>query len=218
MRPTNLLVPRGENVTFLALGIKTSTKRALAFTISSRCTTAKLDNRFLGVYILTTRRAKRWNGELSSLSVDYLKEVLEKMQAYGVAVQFEFPGHAKMPIYQVINHRGYKMGFDGKHLLHSLNENGNISDQLSAEFSIEQVQQAMLAPVAAPRARKSAGTRARKQAQPEQIEVDKYNYFRENRDWLPDDIQYYSDDISAMMRSGMTAEQAFGSILDEHYE
>ena len=178
---------------------------------------AQLDNRFLGVYILTTRRAKRWDGELSSLSVDYLKEVLEKMHAYGQLVQFEFPGHAKMPIYQVINHRGYKMGFDGKHLLHDLNENGSISDQLSTEFSIEQVQQAMEAPVAAPRARKSAGTRARKY-QPEQIEVDKYNYFRENRDWLPDDIQYYSDDISAMMRNGMTAEQAFSSILDENYE
>lgn len=172
----------------------------------------------MGVYILTTRRAKRWNGELSSLSVDFLKEVLEKVQTYGKSVQFEFPGHAKTPIYQVINHRGYKMGFDGKHLLHSLNENGNVSDQLSAEFTLEQIEQGMLTPVAAPRARKSAGAGARKQAQPEQVEVDKYNYFRENRDWLPDDIQYYSDDISTLMRQGMTAEQAFGSIIDEHYE
>lgn len=197
---------------------KCHTKLTLAFTMANRCTTAKLDNRFLGVYILTTRRAKRWDGELSSLSVDYLKEVLEKMQAYGKTVQFEFPGHAKTPIYQVINHRGFKMGFDGKHLLHSLNENGNISDQLSAEFTLEEVEQAMVAPVVAPKARKSAGTRARKQAQPEQVEIDKYNYFRENRDWLPDDIQYYSDEISAMMRNGMNAEQAFGSILDQYYE
>ncbi len=174
----------------------------------------------MGVYILTTRRAKRWDGELSSLSVEYLTEVAEKMQAYGQTVQFEFPGHAKTPIYQVINHRGFKMGFDGKHLLHSLNENGNVSDQLSAEFSLEQVQEAILnPPSAAPRARKSAGARARKTAvAPDQIEVDKYNYFRANRDWLPDDIQYYAEDISALMRGGMTAEQAFASILDQHYE
>lgn len=140
------------------------------------------------------------------------------MQAYGKTVQFEFPGHAKMPIYQVINQRGFKMGFDGKHLLHGLNENGVISDQLSAEFSLEQVEEALLAPPPMTRARKSAGTRTRQAAVPDTIEVDKYNYFKENRDWLPDDIQYYADDLSALMRSGMTAEQAFASILNEHYE
>src|SRR5699024_6838903 len=116
--------------------------------------------------------------------------------------QFEFPGHAKMPIYQVINQRGFKMGFDGKHLLHSLNENGNISDNLSAEFSLEQVQEAMTKPAAAaPRARKSAGGATRKAAVPDTVEVDKYNYFRANRDWLPDGIQEYADDISALMRT-----------------
>ncbi|HHU95033.1 MAG TPA: hypothetical protein GXX62_08165 [Alcaligenaceae bacterium] len=168
---------------------------------------------------MTTRRSKRWDGNLTSLSVDYLKEVVEKMQAYGKTVQFEFPGHAKMPIYQVINQRGFKMGFDGKHLLHSLNENGNISDNLSAEFSLEQVQEAMTKPAAAaPRARKSAGGATRKAAVPDTVEVDKYNYFRANRDWLPDGIQEYADDISALMRTGMTAEQAFASIINEHYE
>lgn len=169
---------------------------------------------------MTTRRSKRWDGTLTSLAVDYLQEVVEKMDAYGKTVQFEFPGHAKAPIYQVINHRGFKMGFDGKHLLYSLNENGNVSDQLSAEFSLEQVHEAMVAP-AAPitRARKSAGARVQKaQVALEQIERDKYNYFRENRDWLPDDIQYYADDISAMMRRGKSAEAAFEHILNEYYE
>lgn len=172
----------------------------------------------MGVYILTTRRSKRWDGNLTSLSVDYLKEVVEKMQAYGTTVQFEFPGHGKMPIYQVINQRGYKMGFNGKHLLNELNENGMISDQLSAEFSLEQVQQAMVAPpAAAPRARKRSSA-TKSAVAPDQIEVEKYQYFRANREWLPDDIQYYADDISTMMRGGMTAEQAFAGILDQHYE
>lgn len=152
---------------------------------------------------MTTRRSKRWDGTLTSLAVDYLKEVVEKMDAYGKTVQFEFPGHAKTPIYQVINHRGFKMGFDGKHLL-------------QAKFS-GKVMVAPAAPIT--RARKSAGARVQKaQIALEQIERDKYNYFRENRDWLPDDIQYYADDISAMMRSGKSAEAAFEYILNEYYE
>ena len=169
---------------------------------------------------MTTRRSKRWDGSLTSLSVDYLKEVIEKMEAYGKTVQFAFPGHAKAPIYQVINHRGYIMGFDGKHLLCELNEEGKVSDQLSAEFSIEQVHEAMVAPTEPiRRARKSTGVRVQKaQAALEQIEHDKYIYFRENRDWLPDDIQYYADEISALMRGGMAADAAFGHILNEYYE
>ena len=170
---------------------------------------------------MTTRRSKRWNGDLSSLSVDYLKAVAEKIQTYGISVQFEFPGHGKMPIYQIINQSGRKMGFDGKHLLHSLNENGNISDQLSAEFSLEAVQQSMTAPPKTTRARKSSsGGAVRKTAAAvaaEQIEVEKYNYFRANREQLPAGIQKYADDISTLMGKGMSAEDAFTTIIDQHF-
>lgn len=172
---------------------------------------------------MTTRRSKRWNGDLSSLSVGYLKEIAEKIQAYGCSVQFEFPGHSKTPIYQVINPSGRKMGFDGKHLLHSLNENGNISDTLSAEFSLEQVQQAMIAPPPkATRARKSSsgGGTVRKTAATvaaEQIEADKYKYFRENREQLPAGIQKHADAISALMSNGMSAAEAFDRIIEMHF-
>lgn len=172
---------------------------------------------------MTTRRAKRWDGNLPSLSVDYLKEVAAKIQTYGLSVQLELPGHGKMPIYQVINKSGRKMGFDGKHLLHSLNENGNISENLSAEFSLEQVQKAMMAPPPkTTRARTSSSTssRAPKTASAlaaEQIEVAKYNYFRANREQLPAGIQKHADDISVLMQKGMSAAQAFDAIIEQHY-
>lgn len=170
---------------------------------------------------MTTRRSKRWNGDLSSLSVDYLKEVAEKIQTYGLHVQFEFPGHGKTPIYQIINQSGRKMGFDGKHLLHSLNENGNISDQLSAEFSLEEVQQSLVAPPPkVSRARKSSGGAVRKTAATvaaEQIEVEKYNYFRANREVLPAGIQKHADEISTLMGKGMSADEAFSAIIDQYF-
>lgn len=171
---------------------------------------------------MTTRRSKRWNGDLSSLSVSYLKEVAEKIQTYGLSVQFEFPGHGKTPIYQIINQSGRKMGFDGKHLLHSLNENGNISDSLSAEFSLEEVQQSITAPPPKiTRARKnSSGGAVRKTASAmaaEQIEIDKYNYFRANREQLPAGIQKYADDISTLMSKGMSADEAFTTIIDKYF-
>lgn len=171
---------------------------------------------------MATRRTKRWDGNLSSLSVDYLNEVTEKIQAYGAGVQFEFPGHAKMPNYQIINKRGLKMGFNGKHLLLSLNENGNISDHLSAEFSLEQVQKSMLAPPPkTTRARTSSTSGVRKTASAvaaEQIEVQKYNYFRENRSQLPEGIQQHADAISVLMQKGLSAEDAFKMIVEQYYE
>ena len=170
---------------------------------------------------MTTRRSKRWDGNLSSLSVSYLQEVAEKIQTYGVSVQFELPGHAKTPIYQVITKSGLKMGFDGKHLLHSLNENGNISDSLSAEFSLESVQQSMIAPPPkATRARKSSSS-APKTASAiaaEQIEMEKYNYFRANREQLPAGIQKHADHISVLMQKGMSAADAFNAIIEQHYD
>lgn len=171
---------------------------------------------------MATRRSKRWDGNLSSLSVDYLNEVTEKIKAYGVGVQFEFPGHAKMPIYQIISKSGLKMGFNGKHLLQSLNENGNISDHLSAEFSLEQVQQSMIAPPAkTSRTRTSSASGVRKTASAvaaEQIEVDKYNYFRANREQLPTGIQQHADEISILMQKGMSAADAFNAIVEQHYD
>ncbi|MGO3891037.1 MAG: hypothetical protein ACTJHW_08685 [Paenalcaligenes sp.] len=173
---------------------------------------------------MATRRTARWNGELESLSPEFLKDVIERMNSYGDRVQIEFPGHAKRPNYQVINSRGFKMAFDSKNLLMQLNENGDVSDNLSDVFSLEQVKHALVAPAAPVRRasspRSSSGTtraRVATRAEPDPVEVEKYNYFRVHREFLPDGIQQYSAEISSLMRTGLSAEDAFNQIVDEHF-
>lgn len=180
----------------------------------------------VGQFILSTTRTKRWNGTLESLAADYLKDVLERMESYGDRVQFEFPGHSKYPIYQVIGRSERKMGFDGKHLLLRLNESGNVADSLSPIFSIDGVRDA----VAGKRTR-SAGpsrsaassngvTRRRAPAQAavvDTVEQDKYAYYRAHRDELPEDISQYASEISRLMRSGKTAEEAFNEVIAQYY-
>ncbi|MCQ9615363.1 hypothetical protein L1889_00375 [Paenalcaligenes niemegkensis] len=172
---------------------------------------------------MATRRSTRWNGELGSLAPEFLKDVVERMESYGDRVQFQFPGHAKRPNYQVLNARGFKMAFDSKNLLMPLNENGNVSDDLSKEFSLDAVKQAISAPPPvkrAPRSSTGGATRSRAAARPavDPIEVEKYNYFKGHREFLPNGIQEYSAQISELMQSGMSAEEAFNQIVETHFD
>ena len=176
---------------------------------------------------MSTSRTKRWNGTLESLSADYLKAVMERMESYGDQVQFEFPGHGKHPIYQII--RGErKMGFDGKHLLLRLNESGNVSDNLSSVFSLEDMREA-IAGRRSPRSRSTSATsrsgtgnrvvRRAAAAAPadETIEHQKYAYYREHRDRLPEGIARHAEEISSLMRAGKSAEAAFQQIVEQYY-
>lgn len=177
---------------------------------------------------MSTSRTKRWNGTLDSLSTDYLKGVLERMESYGDQVQFEFPGHGKQPVYQVIGRGGRKMGFDGKHLLLRLNESGNVADELSSVFSLDAVRAASegkRATRTVSYSRSSAagsGTRTvrRAAAAPaavDTVEHEKYAYFRAHREELPEDIAQYANEITTLMRSGKTAEAAFQQIVEQYY-
>lgn len=178
-------------------------------------------------FILSTTRSKRWNGTLESLSADYLKEVMERMESYGDQVQFEFPGHGKHPIYQVIGRGERKMGFDGKHLLLRLNESGNIADSLSPVYSLEAVRAAISgkrSPRGSSAGRSSpAGSTTRRRvaaAAPvavDTVEQDKYAYFRAHRDELPEGISQYANEISQLMRGGKSAEDAFKHIIAQHF-
>ena len=49
------------------------------------------------------------------------------------------------------------------------------------------------------------------------IDADKYKYFKENREFLPDGIQKYSDEIGALMREGKSAEAAFDEIVKQYF-
>lgn len=177
---------------------------------------------------MSTSRNKRWNGTLESLSSDFLKGVVERMESYGDRVQFELPGHGKHPIYQIIGRSERKMGFDGKHLLLRLNESGNVAETLSAEFSLVAVRDASAGRRAA---RSTASTRGvagsgastarRRTVAPaaitDTVEQDKYAYFRAHRDELPEDISQYASEISMLMRAGKSAEEAFRQIVEERY-
>lgn len=152
---------------------------------------------------------------------------MERMESYGDRVQFELPGHGKQPIYQVIGRSDRKMGFDGKHLLLRLNENGSVADSLSPIFTLEAVRNAMsgrrttrgTATTRAPSTR--SGTTSRRAAAPaiavDTIEQDKYAYYRSHRDELPDDISRHAAEISELMRAGKSAEDAFKQIVAQHY-
>ncbi|RTZ42568.1 hypothetical protein EKL30_12800 [Candidimonas sp. SYP-B2681] len=182
---------------------------------------------------MNTKRSKRWNGNLDSLSADFLKDVIEKMESYGPNVQFEMPGNAQRPNYQVINKAGKKMAFDKKNLLMSLNSDGNVSDTLSAVFSLEAVKTVMKGGGAKTAARArvsrpstgaasvSGGSTRSSYTAPapvvDTVEHEKYAYFKANRETLPEGIQKYSAVISDLMRTGKSAEAAFEEIIALHF-
>src|SRR5690606_33054419 len=115
---------------------------AEAFGVQFRVATLRAGPRFKEIsqdHTLNTKRSKRWNGSLDTLTPEFLKEVIEKMQSYGDRVQFELPGKPPRPNYQVINATGRKMGFADRHLLLRLNENGDISDNLTTIFSLDSI-------------------------------------------------------------------------------
>ncbi|NYT22993.1 hypothetical protein H0A73_05220 [Alcaligenaceae bacterium] len=176
---------------------------------------------------MSTSRTKRWNGTLESLSADFLKGVAAHMESYGDRVQFEFPGHGKYPIYQIIGRSERKMGFDGKHLLLRLNDTGNVAESLSSEFSIDAVRNAIngrratRSGTVSRTANGGGAARVRAaapKAAPDTVERDKYAYFREHRDTLPEGITQYADEISQLMRVGKTAEEAFRQIVEQHFQ
>ncbi|PLC53763.1 hypothetical protein CR155_09920 [Pollutimonas nitritireducens] len=176
---------------------------------------------------MNTKRSKRWNGNLDSLSTDFLKDVIEKMESYGPSVQFELPGNAQRPNYQVINNAGKKMAFDKKNLLMSLNSDGNVSNTLSAVFTLEAVKTAMkgggaktVARARTSRPSTAGGTRSGPAPAAQiidTVEHDKYGYFKANRETLPEGIQKHSAEISTLMKNGMSAEEAFGEIIKQHF-
>lgn len=171
---------------------------------------------------MSTKRSKRWDGSLDSLSTDFLKQVIEKMHAYGDRVQFEMVTRGAGPAYQVINPRDRKMGFDSNHLLLKLNEDGHVGEEMSEVFAMSAVQAAAEGLTTRTTSRTRAGApRAAKAAAPvvavDVVEQEKYAYFKANRDALPDDIHRHAQAISQKMRAGMSAEMAFETVIKDKY-
>jgi hypothetical protein len=175
---------------------------------------------------LTTTRTKRWNGHIETLNADYLKEVIVQMEAYGDRVQLALSGPGQRPNYQVINTAGKKMAFDSNHHLLSGADDIFTPGNVTGIFTVDQVRtiaagggvrtstgRVARAGTGAVRTRK---TTASVQAQ-DLIDVEKYNYFKNNRGMLPPTIGEHSAQITALMKAGKSAEDAFNEILAQHY-
>jgi hypothetical protein len=172
---------------------------------------------------LNTTRNKRWNGKIDTLKTDYLNDVMEKMAAYGDRVQFGLTGPGQRPNYLIINTSGKKMAFDSNnHLLHPTPEEF-LGSNITRVFTLDQIKNAKSG--GGVKTSSSSATRtgngssrssttAVKTA--DLIGAAKYEYFKNNRQALPAGITKYSAEITALMTQGMSAEDAFGSIVKQY--
>lgn len=178
--------------------------------------------------ILATSRSKRWNGKKETLSTVFLKDVMQQMIAYGDRVQFGQTAIDQKPAYQVINSADKKMAFDGNgHLMHPKED--EFSDaSISGILSLEQIRAAIVAggfrTTTGTRTSRSTSTGVRvsrattaKAKASDAIDAEKYQYFKANAGTLPEDIRSYSQEISNLMKAGMTAEQAFNDVLNRYF-
>ena len=175
--------------------------------------------------ILNTKRNKRWNGDVATLNAAYLKNVIEKMTAYGDRAQFTMNGNIQGPNYQVINQAEKKMSFDSSNRLIQTTVEDFSGANASRIYTLEQII-ALLSNVDSPivkssvvRTRRVVGASPGTSSGPrggsaltkakEQIAIQKYEYYKSNRDALPSDIREHSDEITRMMEKGMSDEAAF---------
>jgi hypothetical protein len=180
----------------------------------------------------SSKTTKRWHGNVEAIKAEYLNGVVAQMTAYGDRVHFSMFGSVQKPHYEVINSFDKKMAFDGNHHLHRPEENEFGPGNVTAIFTMEQIKRIIAtggsgARSSIPRAARAASARSGGAggARPvtaaararEAVDGEKYVYFKANREMLPEGINQYSDEISALMLKGMSAEQAFGEVIDKHF-
>ena len=174
---------------------------------------------------MTTTRSKRWNGNIESLKADYLGGVITQMDTYGDRVQFALATSGNGPRYQLTNSAGKKMAFDGNHHLHHPEDGEFAPGNATGVFTLDQVKLAKVGGLKPARTlstgtvKRASSTRAPSAATraKDLVDSEKYEYFKAHRATLPDTIGEHSAEITAMMRAGMSAEQAFGEILKKYF-
>lgn len=180
---------------------------------------------------MSTSKTKRWHGNVEAIKSEFLNGVIGQMTAYGDRVQFSLLGSVQKPHYEVINSFDKKMTFDGNHHLHRPEDTEFGPGNVTPIFTLEQIRRIIAtggSGVRTPAARtaRAASARSAGGARPvtaaararEAVDAEKYTYFKANREMLPEGINQYSDDISALMLKGMSAEQAFGEIIEQHFD
>ena len=170
---------------------------------------------------MTTTRSKRWNGKLETLAAVYLNKVIAQMDAYGDRVQFALTTPGPRPNYQVINNADKKMAFDSSHHLLQA-QAAEFSDANATEIlTLDQIKavgagKSGSAKRAAPRA--GARISAATVKATDLVDAAKYDYFKTNRQALPAAIGSHSDEITTMMRNGISAEEAFAEVVKRHFK
>ncbi|KAF1048664.1 MAG: hypothetical protein GAK35_00214 [Herbaspirillum frisingense] len=182
--------------------------------------------------ILSSSKTKRWHGNVEAIKPEFLNGVITQMTAYGDRVHFSMFGSVQKPHYEVINSFDKKMAFDGNHHLHRAEEAEFGPGNVTPIFTVEQIKRIVAtggsgarssiprsARAASARSTGTAGARPTTAAARarEAVDSEKYAYFKANREMLPEGINQHSDEISALMLKGMSAEQAFGEIIEKHF-
>jgi len=148
------------------------------------------------------------------------------MADYGDRVQFSLVSGGAEPSYQVTNALGKTIAFDRNH--HLLRPEGHefVGANATAVFTMEQVKAAAsgirTAVGGAPRAARAVrtggtGTRVSAAKLDEQFAAQRYEYYRNNRQSLPAAITEHTEEITALMRQGKSAEEAFGEVLKKYF-
>lgn len=147
------------------------------------------------------------------------------MADYGDRVQFSLVGSGPEPSYQLTNESGRSMAFDRNHHLLRPEDHEFAGANATAQFSLEQVK-AMASGArigtAAPKTARvvragSTGTRISAAKLDEQFAAQRYEYYRANRQSLPAAITEYTQEITDLMRTGKSAEEAFGEVLKKYF-
>lgn len=148
------------------------------------------------------------------------------MTTYGDRVQFGLNGTGSRPHYQVINTAGKKMAFDSKnHLLHP-EEGEFVGSNATGVYTLDQIKMAIAGGLksssgtGAVRSSSSSSSGRGKTAAAralDQFAAERYEYFKNNRQSLPPSIVEYTDEITELMKKGMTAEAAFGDVIKRYF-
>lgn len=145
-----------------------------------------------------------------------------QMATYGDRVQFGLSGTGQRPNYQVINTAGKKMAFDSRnHLLHPVADEFAGSN-VTGVFTLDQVKAAMVnggrASAGSTRVgRTGSSSRTAPVKVKDIVDTEKYEYFKNNRQALPPTIGEHSEEITVLMKKGLSAEEAFAEVVKLYY-
>ncbi|GAA4015198.1 hypothetical protein [Actimicrobium antarcticum] len=166
---------------------------------------------------MTTTRSKRWNGKIDTLTTDFLNDVMAQMAAYGDRVQFALSTPGARPNYQVLNSSDKKMAFDSNHhLLHPKDDEFEGSNA-TVVYSLEKIQAASANVGKTSNVKRTVRNTAATIKATDLVDAAKYAYFKENRQKLPAAIGEYSDEITTLMRDGLSAADAFDEVVKRHF-